>query len=104
MKNYSACKELTLLWDSNSKTGALANSEDPDEMPHYMAFHLGLHFLLRQKRSLGKEIKYYLKIFTGDLSIYTCTINHPDLTVSNCIENFIGPKRVNQYQSMPIFT
>ena len=23
----------------------LANSEDPDEMPHYVAFHLGLHCL-----------------------------------------------------------
>ena len=23
----------------------LANSEDPDEMPHYAAFHLGLHCL-----------------------------------------------------------
>ena len=25
---------------------ALANSEDPDEMPHKAAFHLGLHCLL----------------------------------------------------------
>ena len=24
--------------------GRLANSEDPDEMPHYAAFHLGLIF------------------------------------------------------------
>ena len=23
----------------------LANSSDPDEMPHYAAFHLGLHYL-----------------------------------------------------------
>ena len=23
----------------------LTNSEDPDEMPHNVAFHLGLHFL-----------------------------------------------------------
>ena len=22
----------------------VANSADPDEMPHYVAFHLGLHF------------------------------------------------------------
>ena len=24
---------------------ALANSVDPDEMPHYVAFHLSLHYL-----------------------------------------------------------
>ena len=29
------------------QTGTLANSEDPDEMPHKAAFHLGLHCLLR---------------------------------------------------------
>ena len=27
--------------------GTLANSEDPDEMPHNVAFHQGLHCLLR---------------------------------------------------------
>ena len=25
----------------------LANSADPDEMPHKAAFHLGLHYLLK---------------------------------------------------------
>ena len=28
-------------------TGTLANSEDPDEMPHNVAFHQGLHCMLR---------------------------------------------------------
>ena len=28
--------------------GTMANSEDPDEMPHEAAFHQGLHCLLRQ--------------------------------------------------------
>ena len=28
--------------------GILANSEDPDEMPHDAAFHQGLHYLLRE--------------------------------------------------------
>ena len=32
-----------------------ADIEDPDEMPHYIAFHLGLHCLLRQKRSSEKK-------------------------------------------------
>ena len=31
--------------------GTLANSEDPDEMQDYAAFHQGLHCLLR----LGQE-------------------------------------------------
>ena len=34
-------KELTLFI-----LDTLANSEDPDEMPPYAAFHLGQHFLL----------------------------------------------------------
>ena len=38
----------------------LANSEDPDEMLHNAAFHQGLHFLLRQKRSSEKEIQFLL--------------------------------------------
>ena len=40
----------------------LANSEDTDDMPHYAAFHQGLHCLLRQNRSSEKEIKFILKI------------------------------------------
>ena len=36
--------------------GILANSVDPDEMPHYVAFHQGLHCLLRQNQSSEKEI------------------------------------------------
>ena len=27
-------------------TGTFTTSEDPDEMPHNVAFHLGLHYLL----------------------------------------------------------
>ena len=34
--------------------GTLANSDDPDEMPHHAAFHQGLHYLLRQPRSSEK--------------------------------------------------
>ena len=35
----------------------LANSEYPDEMPHNVAFHQGIHGLLRQKQSPEKEIQ-----------------------------------------------
>ena len=36
--------------------GALVNSEDPDEMPHNVAFHQGLQCLPRQNQSSEKEI------------------------------------------------
>ena len=29
------------------------NSDDPDEMPHYAAFHLGLHYLPKYLLYLG---------------------------------------------------
>ena len=35
------------LYTGNYQTCTLANSEDPDEMPQNVAFHLGLHCLLR---------------------------------------------------------
>ena len=38
----------------NSETGIFANSEDPDEMPQNVAFHQGLHYLLRQIHSKEK--------------------------------------------------
>ena len=38
---------LNLFHSGYQLTGTLANSEDPDEMPHQVAFHPGLHFLLR---------------------------------------------------------
>ena len=44
----------------NDKTGALVNSEDQDEMPHYAVFHQGLHCLLRQNRYSEKEIPCFI--------------------------------------------
>ena len=64
--------------------GTLANSGDPDEMPHYAAFYLGLHCLLRQNRSSEKEI-FLGEIIICDPLIYT--MDHPDLTIKvygNC--------------------
>ena len=55
----------------DTKTGTLANSEDPDEMPHNAALHQGLHCLLRQNRSSEKEIKYISEIITCGPSLYT---------------------------------
>ena len=35
--------------------GTLANSEDPDEMLHFAAFHHGLHCLLRFIKAILKD-------------------------------------------------
>ena len=35
--------------------GTITNSVDSDEMPHYAAFHWGLHYLLRIKRLSDEE-------------------------------------------------
>ena len=40
-----------------------ANSVDPDEMPHDVAFHQGLHWLLKQKGSSQKEIHLRNKLY-----------------------------------------
>ena len=37
-----------------------ANSVDPDKMPHYGAFHQGVHYLQRQKTS-EKEIQFLFR-------------------------------------------
>ena len=71
-------------------TGTLAKSEDPDEMLHIAAFHLGLHCLLRQNRSSEKEIQYFLEIITFNRSIYRMD----NLIVYSFTENSVGPQRV----------
>ena len=45
---------LNPLRPGNPKTGTLANSVDPNEMPHYAAFHQDLHYLLTQNQSTEK--------------------------------------------------
>ena len=70
--------------------GTMANSDDPDEMPHGAAFHQDLHFLFRQNQSSEKEIQYILEIITCDLSIYT--MDHPDFIVCSFMEKSIGLK------------
>ena len=59
--------------------GTLTNSEDPDEMPHNAAFHLGLHCLLRQNQSSKNEIHFFFEIINCNPSIYT--MDHPDFIV-----------------------
>ena len=51
--------------------GTLANSEDPDEMQHNVAFHRGLHCLLRLKQPAGTEIHHNFENSTCDPLKYT---------------------------------
>ena len=49
----------------------LVNSEDPDEILRNVAFHQGLHFLLRRKMVFQKTEKQNdLEILTCDLLLY----------------------------------
>ena len=67
---------------------SLANSEDPDEMPHNGAFHQGLHCLLRHKHNLqGQKQIFYAEIITRDPSVYT--MDHPKFIASNQKEESI---------------
>ena len=43
-------------------------------------------------------IQYFWEIITCDLSIYK--MDHPDLTVSNFMENSIGPNGLNMYKQL----
>ena len=62
----------------------LANSEDPDEMRHNVAFHQGLHYLLRQK-TIVREIQFYLEIKTCDPLIDP--IDYPKLMYQTRVKN-----------------
>ena len=42
--------------------GTFTNSEAPDEMPLDVAFHQGLHCLLRKKRSLDNQNTFCFNI------------------------------------------
>ena len=74
----------------NVLAGTMVNSEDQDEMPHNAALHQGLHCFLSQRKKYNK----FMKNITCYLSIYTT--DHPDLTVPNLMEYYIGLKMVNQ--------
>ena len=49
----------------------LANSEDPDEMTHYVAFHQGLYCLLRNNRS-EKKYNIFIKLTCKKLTEKDC--------------------------------
>ena len=53
----------------------LANSADPDEMPHKAAFHLVLHCLLRKKIQTSWLSK--LKKYKSKITLSVCLSAHP---------------------------
>ena len=61
--------------------GTMANSEDPDEMQHYAAFHQGLHCLQRLKQPSGTEIHPNIENFTSGHPL-KYTMGSPILIVS----------------------
>ena len=69
--------------------GTMVNSVDPDEMQHKAAYCQGLHCLLTKSVFRERNI-IYLESIACNPSLYT--MKHPDLTVSNLMENFIGLK------------
>ena len=48
LQYISPSGDINPLENGNPLMGTLANSDDPDEMPHKAVFHQGLHGLLRQ--------------------------------------------------------
>ena len=58
---------------------------------HIVLFHQGLHSLLKLERNT-----MFLEFTACDPSIYR--IDHPDLTVPNPMEEFIGLKRGKSYR------
>ena len=66
--------------------GSLANTDDPGEMQqHNVAFHQGLHCLLRSKQTSGTEIHHNLETFTCDPFKYK--IGNPYLLYQYVWEN-----------------
>ena len=74
--------------------GTLANSEDPDEMQHNVAFHPGLHCLLQLKLPPWTQIHNYLEISVCDP--YKCIMGNPILIISICMGKSIRIQRVKQ--------
>ena len=54
----------------------LANSDDPDEMPHYVAFHLGGHCLPKTHLGVGLSSSLTVSGFPQALEIMENLENH----------------------------
>ena len=72
--------KLQRMFTRNRLRGSLVNSEDPDEMQHYAAFHRSLHCLLRIKEPSWTEIHHYLENSISDP--LKCTMDSPILMIN----------------------
>ena len=72
--------------------GTLANSEDPDEMQHYAAFHQGLPYLLILEQPSGTEKHHNLE--NSICNPLKCTMGSAILIVSICMGKSIRIQRV----------
>ena len=78
-----------------------ANSEDPDEMPHNMAFHLGLHFC-KDKIDLQRKYTILWEIIACVPSIYT--MKNPNFFYAfSFMESSIGQKKVEQVPWLELY-
>ena len=68
-----------------NEVNTLANNEDPDEMPHNVAFHQSLHCLLIQEESSDKEIQFIKKLQPETPRHIQCT-GHKTFMVLNSTE------------------
>ena len=79
--------------------GTLANSEYPDEMQHYAAFHQGMHCLLKSKAHLGTEMKHNLENYAcNPLKYIMCC---PIIIASICMGKSIRIQRVKGHRRPP---
>ena len=60
-------------------------------MPHNVAFHQGLHCLLRQNQSSKKEIQYFWKL--QPVTSQNSTMDHPDYLLHEFCVKFQRSKK-----------
>ena len=80
------------MYTVNPLRGTLANSDNPHEMQHNAAFHMGPHCLLIIKQTSGTEVQLNLEISTCEPLKYT--MGNTKLTVSICMGKSIRIQRV----------
>ena len=72
----------------------VANSEDPDEMPHNVAFHQGLHWSTKTTFRERKKYNFYLEFITrGPMLLYHTRrknpLVHKEINFNNLDTKFI---------------
>ena len=60
------------MFSENPLTGIFTNSEDPDEMQHYAAFNLGLHYVCVKVKKIDRvdHSKFIVSSKRNNLLVY----------------------------------